>query len=140
MKGYGTSYLIHPECNATLMITFTVLPVRLAGFSLYNYAGRAEVYHNGTWGTICDDGWGIDDAHVVCRQLGFRYAPKAYRSAHYGEGTGPILFDNVRCLGNESSLYSCRHRGVGNHDCDHNEDAGVRCGNTEGENNYSACP
>ena len=112
---------------------FTILAVRLAGGS-YN-AGRVEVYYNGTWGTVCDDNWGIDDARVVCRQLGFHYALNAYRSASYGQGTGPILLDNVRCRGPESSLFSCSHRRVRFHKCDHSKDASVRCGNTGGENN-----
>ena len=112
---------------------FTILAVRLVGGS-YN-AGRVEVYYNGTWGTVCDDYWGIGDARVVCKQLGFQDALNAYRSARYGGGTGPILLENVLCTGHESSLFSCRHNGVGIHHCDHSEDASVRCEKIEGENN-----
>ena len=115
------------------MIKFLILAVRLVGGS--RSVGRVEVYYNGTWGTVCDDYWNINDAHVVCRQLGFRDALSAYHGARYGEGTGPILLDNVFCLGNESSLFSCRHNGIRNHNCDHSEDASVRCRNTRGEYN-----
>ena len=107
--------------------------VRLVGGS-YN-AGRVEVYYNGAWGTVCDDYWDLKDARVVCRQLGFRYALNAYQSAHYGQGTGSILLDDVSCSGSESSLFSCGHIGVGENNCGHGEDASVRCGSTGGENN-----
>ena len=106
--------------------------MRLVGGS--SNAGRVEIYYNGTWGTVCDDGWNISNAHVVCRQLGFRYALNTYRDVHYGQRTGPILLDDVYCEGSESSLFSCNHRGVGNHNCDHDKDVSVRCGNTKGEN------
>lgn len=52
---------------------------------------------------------------------------KAYSSIHFGEGTGPILMDNIDCSGSERSLALCRFRGFGQENCDHSEDAGVEC-------------
>ena len=37
-----------------------------------------EIQNNGTWGTICDDYWGYEEADVVCRMLGFRAAIRSY--------------------------------------------------------------
>ncbi len=96
--------------------------------------GRVEVYYNGTWGTVCHDGWDNIDARVVCRQLGFPDAEAVYGRSYFGGGTGQILFDGVECGGDELSLFSCRHNGLRIHNCGHHEDAGVRCKDTEGEN------
>ena len=76
---------------------------------------------------MCDDGWNLTDAEVVCRELGFPGAILAICCADFGRGTGPIWLDDVRCRGDESRLDHCLHRGVGNEDCFHREDAGVIC-------------
>ena len=44
--------------------------VRLQG-SNYTNKGRVEVYCNGHWGTICDDGFGNKEAQTICKQLGY---------------------------------------------------------------------
>lgn len=81
----------------------------------------------GEWGTVCDDSWDLQDANVVCRQLDFQSASEAWSSAHFGAGTGPILFDDLRCDGSENALSECLHSGFGVHNCGHGEDAGVTC-------------
>ena len=50
-----------------------------------------------------------------------------FRNAFYGNGSGTIFLDNVICQGTESSLLDCTTNPIGEHNCDHSEDAGVRC-------------
>jgi len=105
-------------------ICFVEFGIRLAGGSSYN-EGRVEVNYNGKWGTVCDDGWDDTDAGVVCRQLGFGSFGRNIKPTR---GSGPILLDRVTCSGNESTLASCGHLGVGiKRSCGHAEDVGVAC-------------
>ena len=77
------------------------------------YSGRLEVYINGTWGTICRDGWTINEANVACRQMGFmRATPEDwfYRDTS-SVSTEKVLLDHVNCTGDdsESHLLDCVH-------------------------------
>ncbi|XP_072181985.1 scavenger receptor cysteine-rich domain-containing protein DMBT1-like [Diadema setosum] len=89
--------------------------------------GRVEVYANGAWGTVCDDDWDLNDAEVVCTNLGYEGAEEALSRATFGQGTGNIWLDDVTCTGTETSIFECGNRGIGSHNCGHLEDAGVRC-------------
>ena len=53
--------------------------------------------------------------------------PIPFTDAFFGEGTGLIWLDEVACAGNEPDLLSCPSNALSDHDCDHSEDAGVRC-------------
>ena len=89
--------------------------------------GRVEIYLQGQWGTVCDDLWDIREATVVCKQLGFLDAISALGGAEFGEGSGPIQLDDLLCVGDENALVNCSANPIGEHNCDHSEDAGVRC-------------
>ncbi|XP_064650738.1 deleted in malignant brain tumors 1 protein-like [Lineus longissimus] len=71
--------------------------------------GTVEVYTYGNWGVICDTGWDMKAAQVVCRQLGFRYAANATKDALFGQGTALVFWINVQCSGDEQSLAECKH-------------------------------
>ncbi|XP_021255812.1 deleted in malignant brain tumors 1 protein-like isoform X3 [Numida meleagris] len=90
-------------------------------------SGRVEVWHHGSWGTVCDDSWDIQDAEVVCRQLGCGPAVSALAEAAFGEGTGLIWLEQVECKGTELSLQDCWARPGDSGVCRHKEDVGVHC-------------
>ena len=50
----------------------------------------------------------------------------AISRAHFGQGTGPIFFDDVSCTGSEVQLALCSLRTT-DINCAHSEDAGVNC-------------
>ena len=100
--------------------------IRLVGGSVTS-EGRVEIMYNDEWGTVCDDDWDLTDATVVCKSLGFEGAIEAPSSAHFGEGAGPIMLDDVRCTGTESNILECEHEGLKENNCEHSEDASVIC-------------
>ena len=104
--------------------------------------GRLEICadhpdRGAVWGTVCDDNWTTDDAHVACRGLGFPHGSVSggaeFLRSHFGSGTLDILLDDMDCMGNEGSLLECRtsrgraRNNVGRHNCRLTETVGVRC-------------
>ncbi|XP_017540647.1 antigen WC1.1-like isoform X2 [Pygocentrus nattereri] len=100
--------------------------IRLVG-SGGDCAGRLEVFHSGSWGTVSDDLWDIEDAQVVCRQLQCGVALTSQVPAWFGPGTGPIWLNEVECDGSETLLWNCRFHLCGENECGHKDDVGVVC-------------
>ena len=85
---------------------------------------------------VCDDGWDMRDANVVCRQLGLGDAIGAPKKSAYGSVPDNFVMSYVRCTGYESSIAQCGHS-YSSH-CGENDGAGVVCSgvtviNSEGE-------
>ena len=87
-----------------------------------------EVFYNNIWGSVCDDGWNVNSAEVVCRQLGLPHEfPQPIDGLYFGHGSGPMWLDDVECLGSEKGLDECDHLEWGRHNCGQHEHAGVIC-------------
>ena len=142
-RGWGKNDCTHKR-DASVKCTHGSSVVRLAGGS-HQY-GRVEIYDGGRWGTVCDQTWDINDANVVCRELGFKGATSAPGGAAYGQGSGPIHRLHIYCEGKEESLLDCPYQNGWyywyriywyrhgwwrwhQHSCQHSEDASVVCHN-----------
>ena len=118
--------------------------VRLSNGSDY-LEGVLEVYHQGIWGTVCDDGWDDRETNVVCRELGLGTADSGASLTHIPRQSselpnGKLWLDDVFCTGNEKSLYECRHSPWGKTNCRHEEDAVLRCSGPGVRTCQQKCP
>ncbi|XP_068827623.1 antigen WC1.1-like [Capricornis sumatraensis] len=105
------------------------LEVRLKD-GAHHCEGRVEVKHQGEWGTVDDLNWSMEEAAVVCRQLGCGGAIDAPKRAHFGPGIGPIWFRYIYCKGPESAITECSYPPVKDHRPEgnsHDKDAGAVC-------------
>uniref|UniRef100_A0A674H100 SRCR domain-containing protein n=1 Tax=Taeniopygia guttata TaxID=59729 RepID=A0A674H100_TAEGU len=98
--------------------------VRLAGSSGC-CAGRVEVYSGGSWSSVCQEGWELQDTAVVCRELGCGTALEAPSRARFGAGTGPLWPYVPDCSGSEESLWECRR--TERRECGRGGGAGAVC-------------
>lgn len=57
-------------------------------YCIFFLIGNVEIFHNGAWGSICDDEWDMKDATVVCKQLGFGGVEKITHGSHFGPAAG----------------------------------------------------
>ena len=114
----------------TFLFPDASIQLQLGGDGATASSGRVEVLFDGVWGTICDDDFGLQDADVICRQLGFNRAVDiAGEGNSFGPGgeSSPIYFDDLACDGTEESLIYCQFPGLKITNCQHSEDVAVTC-------------
>ena len=101
------------------------------------------VKHDGEWGTVCDDGFGVTEAQSACHTLGFNgvtitaalESSDSRSSSYFSSTTTPpdtpsdnsILMDDVNCATNTTNFLTCSHRGWGVENCGHDEDVLLTC-------------
>lgn len=126
-KRAGPSYF--PRCPAAEVGDFRLVDCN-------REVCRAEVKHDGKWGTICDNGFTQRNAETLCGFMGFSEGKFKQGCATQGAlagcapneaGTGPIWLDDLFCFGYEKSIDGCRHRPWGITNCDHTQDVGLCC-------------
>ncbi|XP_037091515.1 lysyl oxidase homolog 4-like [Pollicipes pollicipes] len=117
-------------CGADTSTPFNgPISVRLRGGSLQ---GDVQVKYERTgWGPVCGDGFGLKEATVVCRQLGFDAAVRSYLSGR--DAGGPFILGEVECKSTEKNLGSCRSRRGRSVRCPGNRYSGaaVQCSNRD---------
>jgi len=105
-----------------------ILTVRLVGSD--GTAGDVEIlyiryyYYYYYWRAMCDDGWNLKAATVVCRQLNLG-PPRSIYSHSARRSSVSYGIESVVCNGNEHNIGECNY--IIYDDCSRNESAGVIC-------------
>ena len=88
-----------------------------------------EIYHGGSWRSICDLNFGNPDLVVACKQLGYTGIVDLAREGQFGVSSGQIWPRSLDCKGDESSIADCHHDPFGDTStCSHRHDVGIICG------------
>jgi len=115
-------------CLLVYVMSTHAEPVKYRVADLKADRGRAEIYVNGMWGTICDLYWEDKDADVFCRAAGYLGGESSVLASSGSVGQ-PIWMSHVECNGKETDFLQCRaswdRKTVSR--CSHLDDACVKC-------------
>ena len=89
--------------------------------------GQVEIGIDGVWGGVCQTGWDIQDATVICKQLGYVYALAATYDNTFGSSLNSRAWiSDLACRGEEGTILDCPYTGW-NVACSTDQRAGVVC-------------
>ncbi|KAK8397866.1 hypothetical protein O3P69_004573 [Scylla paramamosain] len=112
--------------------------VRLSG-GQGPHEGNIQVEVDGEWGYVCDDGFGFDEADIVCKELGYDVAEAFTRNNHFGDNSAAWRRSSVKFWLSDvncslaTSLTTCTSARLGQHQCGPTEIAGVSCRREEAQ-------
>jgi hypothetical protein len=98
--------------------------------------GRLEARYHGIWGAVCADNIDLQDAHVVCRMMGYSQADLMI---WHLRSVIAIRFSLIiKCFGNESSTEECSAIRLNRiNTCAIDRDVLIVCKSTSGNYNTS---
>ncbi|XP_074497106.1 scavenger receptor cysteine-rich type 1 protein M130-like [Sebastes fasciatus] len=89
-------------------------------------SGRLEVKSNQSWSSVCEDDFDLQDAEVVCRELGCG-APSVLQGALYGDVDAQVWTKEFQCGGHESALLDCDSSDSDRNTCSPGKAVGLTC-------------
>ena len=83
---------------------------------------------------LCINSAGYHSDNVINLICVHVVVPELQSSVFFGGGGSftPIHLDDLQCSGTEPNLLNCSHSGVGVNNCDHPEDIGIICQQSQG--------
>uniref|UniRef100_A0A672HVA6 SRCR domain-containing protein n=1 Tax=Salarias fasciatus TaxID=181472 RepID=A0A672HVA6_SALFA len=124
VSSWRSSYTLNLTCSDSVRL--------LNGSS--RCSGRLQVKTNPsdqTWSSVCEADMDLQDAQVVCRELGCG-APSVLQGALYGDVQTPRWSPEFQCGGHESALLDCRSSGSARSSCSPGKAAGLTCSGRRG--------
>ena len=84
------------------------------------------MHHGEYWYTVCDADFKLQDAEVVCRELGW-LPVEVRKGTALGSGEGQVWSEELQCRGDELHISSCSTSSSLKLNCTHDSDVGVIC-------------